>query len=130
MPKYAGKDGVVYMSTSASGTATVICLSKWSLDMATEKIETTSFCDSNRTYVASMKDLTGTLSGFWDAADDKLFLAADSVDGCKLYLYPTKNVPTKYWYGPAWLDASIEVDIAGAITIEGNFNANGSWGRL
>jgi len=77
-----------------------------------------------------MKDLTGTLSGFWDAADDKLFLAADSVDGCKLYLYPTKNVPTKYWYGPAWLDASIEVDIAGAITIEGNFNANGSWGRL
>jgi len=130
MPKYAGKDGVVYMSTTASGTATVICLSKWSLDANTEKIETTSFCDANRVYIPTLKATAGTLSGFWDAADDKLFQAADSVDGCKLYLYPTKNIPTKYWYGPAWLDYTIEVDVQGAVTMEGSFSAAGSWGRL
>jgi hypothetical protein len=98
--------------------------------MEAEQIDTTSFCDTNRTSVLGMKNVGGSLSGFYDAADDKLFQAADAVDGTKLYLYPTKNVPTKYWYGPAWVTASIEVDVKGAITIDGKFTANGSWGRL
>jgi hypothetical protein len=130
MPKYAGKDGVIYMSTSQATEATVICLSKWSLNQDMEMIETTSFCDSNRTFTAGMKNTAGSLSGFYDAADDKLFVAVDSPSGVKLYLYPTKNVPTKYWYGPAFVTASIEVDVQGAITIEGSFSALGSWGRV
>lgn len=130
MPKYHGKDAVVYLSTAAGTAASVITMTKWSINKSTDKVPVTSFGDANKTYVAGLPDLTGTISGFWDSADDKLFQAADSATGANMYLYPSKNAPTKYWYGPAWLDASIDVDVNGAISLAGSFAANGSWGRL
>lgn len=130
MSRYHGKKGVVYISTTGSGTAAAITLSKWSVNFQTDKVETTSFGDANKTYVQGLKDCQGSLSGFWDDTDAKFFPAADSADGCKLYLYPSSDAPTKYFYGPAWLDSSIDVDVNGAITVSGNFSANGSWGRL
>ena len=98
--------------------------------MATDKVEVTSFGDANKTYVQGLKDLTGTLSGFWDETDTKMFNAADSTTGCKLYLYPSSDAISKYFYGPAWLDASINVGVNGAVTMSGNFSANGSWGQV
>lgn len=130
MPKYHGKDAVVYLSTTGAGAASVITMTRWSINKSTDKVPVTSFGDLNKTYVAGLPDLTGTISGFWDSADDKLFQAADSITGANMYLYPSKNAPTKYWYGPAWLDASIDIDVNGAIAISGTFAANGSWGRL
>jgi hypothetical protein len=46
-----------------------------------------------------------------------------------MYIYPSSLMPTVYWYGPAWLDASIAVGVAAADTVTGNFVANGAWGR-
>jgi hypothetical protein len=130
MAVYAGRKGVVYMSTSGSGNATnVIKLTQWALNQTTDKIETTSFGDANKTYVQGLKDVQGTFAGFYDDTEAKPFQAADSTDGVKLYLYPSADSTTKYWYGPAWVDASVEVGVAGAVTISGNFAANGSWGR-
>jgi hypothetical protein len=128
--RYHGRKGDVKISTSASGTASTIALTEWTLNMATDKVEVTSFGDANKTYVQGLKDLTGTLSGVWDSAVDSLFTASDSTDGLKMYLYPSTDAATKYWYGPAWLDASVNVSVSGAVTIAGNFVANGSWGRL
>jgi hypothetical protein len=104
-------------------------LTEWTLNMTTDKTEVTSFGDANKTYVQGLKDLAGTLSGFWDSANDALFDAADSADGVRLYLYPSADAPTIYWYGPAWLDASISVGVGGAVSVSGSFVANGSWGR-
>jgi hypothetical protein len=130
MAKYHGQGGRVYLSTSASGTAiAAVGLSSWSLDSPTDRVEVTSFEDVNKTYVQGKKDISGEFSGFWDNADDALFDGADSADGVKLYLYPSKDVPTVYFYGPAWLDSSIECGVDGAITISGSFQANGAWGR-
>jgi hypothetical protein len=130
MSAYHGKGGVVYMSTSGSGTATnVVYLTEYTIDFATDKVEVTSFGDTNKTYVQGLKDVKGTLSGYFDNATDQLFDAADSADGVKLYLYPTSLVPTVYFAGPAWLDASISVGVDRAVTISGNFSANGSWTR-
>lgn len=130
MPRYHGRDAVVYLSTSGGTAASVITMTKWAINKSTDKVPVTSFGDANKTYVAGLPDLTGTISGFWDSADDKLFQAADSTTGANMYLYPSKNAATKYWYGPAWLDASIDVDVNGAIAISGSFAALGSWGRL
>ena len=131
MAVYAGRKGVVYLSTSGSGNATsVLKLTKWSLDQSTDKIEVTAFGDTNKTYVQGLKDVKGSFSGFWDDTETKPFTAADSSDGCKMYLYPSSDAPTKYWYGPAWLDVSIDTGVADAVSISGNFAANGSWGRL
>src|SRR5690606_4135224 len=104
-------------------------LSSWSLNMATDKQEVTSFEDANKTYVQGKKDISGQFSGFWDSTYDALFDAADSTDGVKLYLYQSADAISKYFYGPAWLDASIEVGVDGAISVSGTFMANGSWGR-
>ncbi len=130
MPKYAGRKGVVYLSTSGTGNAAPINLTEWSLNMATDKIDVTSFGDANKTYVQGLRDLTGSFRGFWDSADPKLFQAAKSADGCKLYLYMSSDAAGLYFYGPAWIDASISVGVQGAIEINGDFAAAGSWGEV
>jgi hypothetical protein len=130
MARYHGNKGAVYGSTTGSGTAgPFISLSAWTGDFATDKVEVTAFGDLNKAYVQGLKDIKGTLSGFWDSADDSLFDAADSTDGAKLYLYPASTAPTIYFYGPAWLDASINVSVSGAVTVSANYVANGAWGR-
>jgi hypothetical protein len=131
MAVYHGKAGVVYMSTSGTGAATnVIKLTQWTLNQTTDKVEVTAFGDTNKTYVQGLKDVQGSLTGFYDDTEAKPFQAADSTDGVKLYLYPSANSPTKYWYGPAWVDFSVDTGVAAAVTINGAFAANGAWARL
>jgi hypothetical protein len=130
MARYHGKSGVVYMSTTGAGAATsTVSISGWTGDFSTDKVEVTAFQDPNKTYVQGLKDIKGTITGFLDDAGLSIFTAADSTDGCKLYLYVSSAAPTVYWYGPAWLDASCAVPVSGAATISGNFVASGSWGR-
>lgn len=129
MAKYHGRKGVVYISTSGSGEASSISLTEWSLNKASDRVDVTSFGDTNKTYVQGLQDLQGSFSGFWDHADTKLFTAADSSDGIKMYLYPSSDASGIYFYGPAWLDASISVSVSGAVSITGTFAANGAWGQ-
>lgn len=130
MARYHGKSGVVYISTTGAGAATAtVSLSGFSVDFTTDKVETTSFGDPNKTYVQGLKDIKGSFNGFLDDTGLTIFTAADSTDGIRMYLYPSSASPTVYWYGPAWLDASIAVPVAGANTLTGNFVANGAWGR-
>jgi len=130
MAKYHGKTGVVYMSTTGSGTAVSVAqLNSWELNMGTDTVETTAFGDANKTYVQGLRDLTGKFDGFWNDADDSIFDASESTDGVKMYLYPSNLAPTIYFYGPAWVDASISVGVSAAVTVSANFKANGSWSR-
>jgi len=130
MARYHGKSGVIYASTTGSGAATTTTsLSGWTLDLSTDTVEVTAFGDPNKTYVQGLKDIKGTITGFLDDTGLSIFTGADSTDGVKLYLYPSANSPTVYWYGPAWLNASIAVPVSGANTLSGNFMANGAWGR-
>lgn len=130
MARYHGRKGVVYFSTSGSGTAVNVAnLSSWSLNFTTDKAEVTSFGDANKTYVVGLKDVTGTFEGFFDdVTTSSLSAAADSSDGIKAYLYPSSDATARYFYGPAWLDLSISTPVAGAVTVSGSISANGSWG--
>ena len=131
MAVYPGRKGVIYLSTTGSGAATnVIKLNAWTLNKTTDKIEVTAFGDTNKTYVQGLPDIQGTFSGFWDDTETKPFTAAASTDGCKLYLYPSADKAGSYHYGPAWLDVSMDTSVSGAVTISGNFAANGSWGSV
>jgi hypothetical protein len=128
--RYHGSKGVVYGSPTGTGVAVLLAsLSKWSLTMATDKVEVTAFGDPNKTYVQGLRDIKGALSGFWEDNQDALFDGSESPDGVKLYLYPASTAPTVYFYGPAWLDASIDVAVNGAVSVSGNFVANGAWSR-
>jgi hypothetical protein len=128
---YAGRKGVVYMSTTGGGTAvSVVNMKAWSLSMPTDKIEVTAFGDANKKYVQGLPDVSGDLSGWWDDTSDALYDASRSTDGVKMYLYPSSDAASKYWYGPAWVDFSIDVDVSGAIEVSASFVANGAWGQL
>lgn len=130
MAVYHGRKGVVYMSTSGSGTAvSVVGLKSWSLSMPTDKVEVTAFGNTNKTYVQGLPDATGDISGWWDDTSDALYDASRSTDGVKMYLYPSSDAPTKYWYGPAWVDFSITVAHDGAVEVSAAFAANGNWGQ-
>ncbi len=131
MAKYHGQKGRVYLSTSGAGNAAlVIALTSWSLDMPTDRVEVTAFEDTNKVYVQGKKDISGEFSGFWDDTDDALFDAAESTTAVKCYLYPSADAPSKYFYGTAWVDASIETGVDAAVAISGSFQAAGSWGRM
>jgi hypothetical protein len=128
--KYHGKKGVVYFSVTGTGAAVNVAnLSSWSLNFATDKVDTTSFGETNKTYVQGLKDVSGDFQGFFDdVTTAALFTAADSADGIKAYLYVSSDAVLRYFYGPAWIDVSIAVPVSGAVTVSGSIAANGSWG--
>lgn len=131
MAKAAGRNAAVYVSPTGTGVAVPITtLSKYTINRETDSIPTTTFGETNKTYVQGLPDIKGTISGFWDSASDPLFVAGASSDGTKMYLYPDRlNTPTVYDYGPAWLNTSLDVNVNGAVTISGSYMANGSWGK-
>jgi len=130
MPKYHGQKGRVYMSVSGAGVAVQqVALTSWSLDMPTDRVEVTSFEDGNKVYVQGKKDISGSLSGFFDDTSDLLFQSADSATPVRMYLYPSADAPTVYHYGTAWVDASIEVGVDAAVSITGSFQAATTWAR-
>lgn len=124
-----GAAGSVWMSSTRAGaTKLLMKITDWSLDMATDKVETTGLQDPNRTYVQGLKDIKGTIAAYWLGNDDTLFDASESPDGMMLYLYP--NQPSGYyWGGPAWLDVSIKVSVSDTVKVDANFSANGVWIR-
>lgn len=131
MARYSGRSGVVYIGPTNGGAAiAVIGLSKWSIDQSTDKQEVTAFGDTTKAYVQGLPDAKGQVSGFWDdVSSDTLFTAAVANGGVNVYLYPSSLVPTKYWYGSAYFDASLDTDVKDAVKVTGNFVAASSWGR-
>jgi len=128
-PATHGKDGLLYMNAARGGPLVPIALiTEWSLDMATDKVESTALGDKNKTYIQGLKDLKGTLSGFWNKLDDVLFEAAESGTGVDLLIYPS-TLSTLCFGGPAWLDISIKGGVAAGVTLDGSFSANGAWTR-
>ena len=130
MAKHAGRNGRVLLASTGTGQPTALLgVTKWSLDLSQDTIETTEFGDTNKTYVVGLRDLSGSFEGFWNDAETKLFAAAQSSDGSFMYLYPDITVsPTKYAYGPAWISVSMETDVGDAVKTSADFAANGAWG--
>jgi hypothetical protein len=129
-PGTHGKEGIVALKMN-SGDAYVAIgnISDWTLNMAKDKVETTSLGDSNKRYVMGLKDLSGSFTAFGDRITDVLFDAADTDLGCFLAFYPYGVLSAQSWEGPAHLDASIKGGVTSAVTIDATFVANGAWTR-
>jgi hypothetical protein len=128
LAKYAGRKGVVYLAPDGTTAASAVAsLNSWSINRATDKLDVTSFGETNKTYVQGLPDLRGSFAGFWDDSETKLFTAAASTAAVRMYLYPSADAPTKYAYGLAWVDASIEVPVNDSVKITSDFVAGGSW---
>jgi hypothetical protein len=124
MAKRHGRNGRVLLN------GVVLSAVSWTLDRTTDKVDVSGFGDNNKIYVIGKQDLTGTISGFWDDANDAIFDAADAGSPVSLYLYPDAvNSATLFWAGDAYVDASVNADSNGAVGFSGSFSAAGNWSR-
>jgi hypothetical protein len=120
----AGRKGRIYgdISTDGTGAAVPIAnLNSYSLNASTDKIEVTSFGDTSKSYVVSLPDAQGDLSGFWDTDGDQYKLSKAIDGGRKFYLYPTTDSATKYWFGKAFFDVSVNSTVSGAVEVSGSW---------
>lgn len=125
-----GRYGTVRWDPTGVGSPSgslLVSMNKWKLDLKTDKINVTSFGDTNKVYVPGMKDISGSLSGFWNSSNVALFDAAEADSPGFLELAPNSQEPTFHWQGPAYMDASIDCNVEGAPAVSGTFMAAGSW---
>jgi len=104
-------------------------MNSWTLNMARNKADVTSFGDPNLVYVQGLPDLKGTMGGWYDSDDLAIFDAALGEVAVLLELVPSTLLPTMMWKGLGWLDASIDVKATGAISLAGTFVAAAGWTR-
>lgn len=136
MARIHGRYGSVEIVDS-SPAVVLGSLNHWTLNMATDYVEVTSFGDANKTYVPGLKDISGTLGGFYNldagspsAGDSEaLFDAAEGTTPVTLSLIPSTLDTSHYWTGLAYVDVSIDVAVNGAVTLAGNFKGAGAWTR-
>ncbi len=125
-----GKYGQI-KADPAGGVATVVLasLDKWDLDLSKDRQKTTSFEDTNQTYVEGHPDIKGTFSGNYDSSAEGLVLF-DIIGGSVapfLELLPDRNEPTIKFSGHGLLDGKITVDANGKVSVGGSFVAADSW---
>jgi hypothetical protein len=129
-PGTHGKEGIVAAKLTSGGAYVAIGnISDYSLSMVTDKVETTSLGDANKRYVVGLKDVSGSVTAFFDKLTDTIFDLADAPAGCWLAIYPSNIASAQGWEGPAWVDASIKGGVTSAVTIDMTFVANGAWTR-
>jgi hypothetical protein len=127
MARIHGRDGQISIG-NASPLSVIGSLSGWTLSFTRDKVETTSFGDTNKTYLAGLQDVSGTFEGFFDTTYIRaLFDAADDADGTSIRITPNTNQPSFYFTGPCWLDLSTSGAVGDAVKVSGTISANGAW---
>jgi hypothetical protein len=76
-----------------------------------------------------LPDISGSLGGFWDAPNVEIFDVAMGDQAAFLKLVPSSLDSTYFFSGMAFIDANLDVDSGGAVTIGGSFAAAGAWTR-
>lgn len=128
----AGRDGLVKWDPTGGATAVPLAsIKSFTLSLATEKINVTCFQDTNRVYIPGMRDISGTLAGFWNSDDMSLIEATALTTPGMLELIPhtsDPNATTPHKFsGLAYMDAELDTDVEGAPALSGTFMAGGDW---
>lgn len=118
--KLHGKNGAIYINGQKVTNKT-----EWSLNMARDYADVSTFKDVNKVYAAGLMDISGTFAGLLDVDGD---LAISSNDGVAytVALY-AEDSTTLVATGPAFVDASVTASISDAVRVSGNFKAAGAW---
>lgn len=129
MPIKSTRYGEVWYDPTGAGGATLVkvaSLNHFTLSIKTEKEDVSCFGDVNRVYIPGMKDISGSVEGYWNSDELSLFEAADAPTPGMLKLVPNNTEASFYWTGKAYLDAEIDVDLATG-KVSGEFAAAGPW---
>lgn len=125
--KYSGRNGLIYASPDATSAPVLVGgMRAFTLDLSTDKIDTTEFGATNKTEVLGFPAARGTLEGFWAADDNSLRTAANSLSGTNIALYPMSAMMNRYFGGPAWIDYGLRTAVDQAIGLTGSWTARGN----
>jgi hypothetical protein len=128
--RYHGQYGQVKLDPSGAGGATalvVASLNSWTLDLSRDKVDVTSFGDTNKMSVVGLPGYKGSLGGFYDDEELTIFNVALGDAPAFLELIPAKLNATIFFSGKAFIDANISVTASGSVNLTGAFEAAGSW---
>jgi|SRR5580765_520731 len=126
-----GRYGEVAWDPTGAGTTIdpVISMNGWKLSLKTDYEDVSCFQDPNKVYVPGLKDVSGTLGGYWNSASTVIFDATDLTAPGMLKLTPNTNETTFFWKGLAYMDADIDCTVKGAPKVASTFKGAGPWTR-
>jgi len=115
---------------TGAAAAVLVAIKNFKLSMKTDKLNVTCFGDQNKVYVPALKDISGSVAGFYDSTALELYEAADMDAPGWLELIPdtTDAAATLKWSGLAYLDSDIDTSVDTAPAVTGTFMAAGPWG--
>lgn len=129
MARYHGRNGVLLLQLSSASTSltTLSYVRDWSLNFVTDQVDATALTDTNKTYVAGLPDVTGSVSGFHDDGGSDTLAAAQDGVARTFELYPEgTSSGSLYYTGTALWDFSLSGSVGGAVEFSANFSASGA----
>ena len=122
----SGRYGTVKYDPAGVTPVALISLNTWKLSLKTDYEEVTCFGDTNKVYVPGMRDISGSVAGFWNSDSVVLFEATEAATPGWLELAPNSTEAEFNWSGLAYLDADIDCSLS-APKIKSQFKAAGAW---
>ncbi len=101
-------------------------INTWKLSLKTDYEDVSCFGDTNKVYVPGLRDISGTIGGFWNSSSPLLIQASNLSSPGYLELAPNSNVPTFIFGGLGYMDADIDCTLS-APKVSGTFKAAGPW---
>lgn len=128
MAKLHGKDGAIYLGgAKGSGGTKVTEKTEWSVQMNRDYVDATVFGDTNKTYLAGLRNFQGSYAGLLNTAGDDM-LDATALDAQLIYLYADDGTtPVLVAHGSGFIDGNVSVSNTDAVRITGEFRAQGNW---
>jgi len=132
MAKLHGKNGAIYIGGAKAGGGTKVTeKTEWSVQLNRDYVDATVFGDTNKTYLAGLRNFQGNYSGFLDTAGDTT-LDATALDAQLIYLYADDNPGgvtslVLVAHGSGFIDGNISCSNTDGVRITGEFRAQGNW---
>ena len=127
MAKLHGKDGAIYLGGAKGTGVKVTEKTEWAVQLNRDYVDATVFGDTNKTYLAGLRNFQGTYAGLLNTAGDDM-LDATALDAQLIYLYADDGtVPVLVAHGSGFIDGNVSVSNTDAVRITGEFRAQGSW---
>jgi hypothetical protein len=118
--KLHGKNAAIYINGVKVTNKT-----EWSLSMARDYADVSTFRDRNKVYAAGLMDISGTFAGLLDVDGDAL-VQSNTGSAVTIAVYAREGEPAVA-SGPAYVDASVTASVSDAVRCSGNFKAAGAW---
>jgi hypothetical protein len=130
MAKLHGKAGAIYLGGAIGVGTKVTNKTEWAVQLNRDYVDATVFGETNKTYLAGLRNFQGTYSGLLDTAGDDM-LDASALDEQLIYLYAddgtTGGSVKLVAHGSGFIDANVSTSSTDAVRISGEFRAQGNW---